>query len=745
MMNKKEAAVQQLIEEEEMASNDVAPMSDDELVSACTQEIAQGIGSDNASNNAEVSLPLSYYNARLPGMSARKARDKDSSAYVSDDLRAAVEATMAEIMPLFTTNNLGVFDPDGEDDIERAEVETALTNYLLFNEYNGYLILQELVKDVLLNRNCTAKVYWDERAQVTYETLDNVPGLAIQQVLQPQQDNERVEIVEQYVDGEEQTPIQPIMDPMTGLPAGISGGEVIETFSLKIKRTTLVGKPVIESVAPENIIVCGDHTSPILFDARFVAHEKVETASSLIQQGFDPAIVESLPEYNQGQESYSRTMDYADDYGSVDSSTKLIQVYECYTDIDYDGDGIAERRKVVIGGDNTLLSNEEWDRVPLVGGVGTIMPHAYQGVSLFDRLREIQDVKTPLIRAIVDSTKLSANPRIGVVTGEANLDDILTSSTGGIVRVTNPGAAFQFPNPEVGQSSYSLLGLMDEQRRERGGSAINTATSAQSISGDTAHGIERVMSAMELANSLVARTIGETVVKGIFITLHSIIKANRKDPINARIGGKWVNSTPSEWKTRPNVRIQMGSSYAQNQRQAAIMREIVQTQGMLAQTGSVLFSEEKLYDALTDGARFAGINSPERYYVDVTSPEGQQAKQQQDQQKQQEKQKMDEAQQTMMQGQQMLAQAEMLKGQADMQANQVKVQNEKLKAEIQGLKELANANQKSAELEFDYAKLYLDNQLKKEENESKQALELTKLELEAGRDLNAEMESNEIV
>jgi hypothetical protein len=61
------------------------------------------------------------------------------------------------------------------------------------------------------------------------------------------------------------------------------------------------------------------------------------------------------------------------------------------------------------------------------------------------------------------------------------------------------------------------------------------------------------------------------------------------------------------------------------------------------------------------------------------------------------------------------------------------------------LKELANANQKSAELEFDYAKLYLDNQLKKEENESKQALELTKLELEAGRDLNAEMESNEIV
>jgi hypothetical protein len=739
MMNKKEAAVQQLIEEEEMASNDVAPMSDAELVSVCTQEISQGLGGENGSDNQEISLPLEYYNARLPGISARKARDRDSSVYVSDDLRSAVESTMAEIMPLFQTNELGVFDPVSEEDVEQAEVETALSNHLFFTEYSGYLILQELVKDALLNRNCTAKVYWDERGEVSYEELDGIPAMAIPQVLQPQQENESVELVEQEVDG--QVEIPPMIDPITGMPADM--GQVIETYRVKIKRIKMIGKPVIESIAPENLVVGSDHHSPVLFDARFVAHSKVETASSLIAQGFDPEVVKKLPDYNSGQESsYARSNS---DYGSVDDSTMLIQVYECFINIDFDGDGLAERRKVVIAGDDTLLSNDVCDHTPLVGGVGTIMPHAYEGVSLFDRLKGIQDVKTNLIRSVIDSTALSANPRIGVVTGEANLDDILSSSTGGIVRVTNPGAAFQFPNPEVGQSSYSLLSMMDAQRQERGGSAISTANAAQSVSGDSAHGIERVMSAMELANTLIARTIAETVVKGIFITLHAVIKANMKSPVNARIGGKWVNSTPAEWKDRPVVRVQMGNSHAKNQQMAGVMNQIAQVQGMLAQAGSVLFSEEKQYDALTDGAKYSGVTTPERYYVDITSPEGQQAKQQQTQQKQQEKQKMDEAQQTMMQGQQMLAQAEMLKGQADMQANQVKVQNEQLKAEIQGLKELANANQKSAELEFDYAKLYLDNQLKKEENESKQALELTKLELEAGRDLNAEMESNEIV
>ena len=68
---------------------------------------------------------------------------------------------------------------------------------------------------------------------------------------------------------------------------------------------------------------------------------------------------------------------------------------------------------------------------------------------------------------------------------------------------------------------------MNEQRKERGGSAVgmaNTANAAVGQGGD--HTMERVMSSMELTNSLIAKSMGETIIRGIFIELHKLIREN---------------------------------------------------------------------------------------------------------------------------------------------------------------------------------------------------------------------------
>ena len=725
---------------------EVIRLSDSEVVGIVTEELARGIGGTTNLETTDISLALDYYLARFPGMSKRKAKDPQASRYVSTDVMDGIEATMSEIMPMFADEQLALFNPSGEQDIEQAELESSLINYLFINEYNGYIVLQDLIKDALLNRNCIAKAYWDERAVVEYEVHDNLPAMGLQQVLQPKAPKQQVEIVEQYVDGQQQ--IQPQNQQQAAMQM-IVGPWVEETFSVKIKRTTLIGKPVIDTIAPENIIVCSDLRSPLTHDARFIAHRKIETASSLIEQGINPEIVNNLPSYTDTLENYSRNVTYNNDYQSADESTDLKEVYECYILLDVDGDGIAERRKILIGGDNTLLLNEEWSGIPLIGGVATMVPHAYEGVSLFDRLKPVQDAKTPIIRAIIDGTLLASNPRIGVVTGQVNMDDIITSVTGGVVRADNSGAVFQLPNPEVPQSSYQMLGFMDEQRREKGGSAIGTANMAQNISGDSAHAVERTMSAMELSNALIAKTIAETVIRGLFIHLHKIIRENYQTEITAKIGGKWVSSYPNTWQTRANVTIQVGSSQGERRRKSAVMDKIVMAQAQLAAQSSVLFSEEKLFDAISDGAKLDGIPNPERYFVDVTSPEGQQIKQQKDQETAQEKQKMDDLQAKMAKAQQDIANAELMKGQAALQSQQAKLQVEATKAQsdqhklqsdnvIAGLQlELDNAKnditaaKASAEIQFKYAQL-----------ESEQALKLTEMELTAAKDLSEQYEEN---
>lgn len=717
-------------------------MEESEIVSVVMQELSQGVGGIGNEQATEVSRALDYYLARLPAPNTRKRKDNNASNYVSTDVMDAIEATTAEIMPMFADEQLALFNPSQESDVDQAELESNMLNYLFINEYDGYMVLQSLVKDALLNRNCAIKVAWDERAVVAYENYDHLTTMGVNIVMQPNEPDEQVDVIEQGVDGEE--PIQPVSTEQAIL---MELGEVPsfeETYMLKIRRTRLVGSPDITSIAPEELIVASDLKSPLIHDARFVAHAMMDDTSSLIAQGFDPEIVKQLPAYSDSINSDSRDINYTNDNQSASDTTRLIQIYDCYIKLDVDGDGIAELRHIILGGMNTLLLNEPVDSMPIIGGCATMIPHAYQGVSLFDRLKSIQDAKTPLVRSIIDGTLLATNPRLGVVNGQANIDDILTSVTGGLVRAENANAVFAIPNPEVPQSSYQMLGFMDAQRSEKGGSAITTATAAQSISGDSAHAVERTMSAMELSNALVGKTIAETVVRGLFLQLHRIVKRNYKGAISAKIGGQWVQSDPSSWRDRANVTIQVGSSQGERRRRSGVMTKIGTVQAQLAAEGSVLFSEEKLYDTLADGARLDGVSNPERYYVDPGSREGQQAKQSQEKQSQEDKAKQDEMQTQMIEAQQQLAQAELMKGQAVLQSQQAKLMVEQAKIEITQQK-LDSANVIAVlNIELDQAKQDLDTakatgelEFRYHELETKAGLELTKMEVRANENVDS--------
>jgi len=91
-----------------------------------------------------------------------------------------------------------------------------------------------------------------------------------------------------------------------------------------------------------------------------------------------PIIVNRLSEYNSNVENISRGREPEEyDYTSAHESTRLVRIFECYINVDYDGDGIAERRKVILG-NNEVMANDEWNEVAMIGGVSIIMPHKYK-------------------------------------------------------------------------------------------------------------------------------------------------------------------------------------------------------------------------------------------------------------------------------------------------------------------------------------------------------------------------------
>jgi len=733
-------------EEEEV----MPPMSDDELVSICMKEISNGTGGSlNSDSEENIALPLEYYFGKRPAISKTKAKDENASRYISQDVMDGVEATVAEIMPTFVGDMVAVFKPEDDRDEDQSRLESEMVNYLFFEEYDGHTIIQTALKDSLLHRNCTAKVFWDERTQVKYEEFENVPEMALQQLLQPTEEGEEIEVVEQEMIREGNTEkLQMVQmaseaDPEMAQMAAQKNPQSIQMammeaqsmFNIKIKRTRVVGRPVVESLPPESVVVSGDHKSPVLQTARFAAYEGIQTASDLIEQGFDPDIVESLSGFTDTITDLSRSRNADElDYESAHESTRQIQVYECYLQVDFDGDGIAEFRKCIIS-NNQLLSNDTIESTELVGGTTQILPHKYRGVSLFDRLKAVQDAKTPVVRAVIDGSLLAATQRIIVETGAVNIDDLLTSRTGGVVRADNVQSVLPVPNPEVPQSTYSMLSYMDQQRSERGGSAVSTASQAQQVAGDTAHGIERAMSAMELNNAHIARTFGETFIRSLFVALHKVIKENFKGQITSKVNGRWISTMPEEWKDRTSVTVHIGSSSAERARMAGVMNTVVMLQRELLAQGSTLTNEVMAFKAITDSIKMSGIKNPERYMLDPESPEGQQASQQAAQAKQQAEQEAKAKEQLMIQSQVDLAKAENIKGMADIEANKVKLETERAKLasdnEIASLKIKIQHMQFNEEQFSDGIKFSAD-----------QAIKVAELELEAGRDMSKQISDN---
>src|SRR3546814_14159607 len=63
------------------------------------------------------------------------------------------------------------------------------------------------------------------------------------------------------------------------------------------------------------------------------------------------------------------------------------------------------------------------------------MPYKVIGLSFYDLMEDLQRIKTALTRQVLDNVYLTNNPMKEVVAGRVNLDDLLNTKIGGIVRV----------------------------------------------------------------------------------------------------------------------------------------------------------------------------------------------------------------------------------------------------------------------------------------------------------------------
>jgi hypothetical protein len=672
-------------------------MDNNTLKGILEAEIDNSLGFIETETTDERRKALEYYNREPYGNEV-----EGRSSIVTGEVAEVVDGALPQLLRVFTQSDEMVrFEPKGAGDEEKAKQATEYVNWVLNHDNSGVILFHNWFKDALLQKNGIVKVYWDEKTDVTKEKYEGLNEEELTMLLADQE----VEVVSQ--DMEEIMPAS--IDPMSGMPMA-----AVYSYNVKLKRTEKNGKVLVENVPPEEFLI--SKKARTIGDAPFVAHRKLTTRSELVAMGFDKKKVANLPSYSDLTYSEERIARFdrgemPDEQSSLDHSMQDVQVMECYLKVDMDDDGIAELRKIVYAG-NEILDNEEVDFVPFASICPIPMPHKFFGHSLADRATDLQLIKSTVTRQILDNLYLTNNSRMGVVEGQVNLDDMLTVTAGGIVRMKNPNAIVPLSVPPTASQSFPMLQYLDQVQAKRTG--VNDAQQGLDpaiLQNTTATAVAAMQSAAAGKIEMVARIFAETGVKDLFEKILQLLCKYQDKARVIRLRGKYVSIDPREWVNGFDISINVGLGTGNKQEQMAMVAMVLQKQEQILGTqgfNNPLVTLTQYRQTLGRFIEAAGYKDSSEFFKEI-SPELEQAiANPQPQQA-----PVDPAVQAYMAQAQAQMQIEQAKAQQEMALSQQKaeadvmLQQQKAQAEIQLKREKA-----MADLELKTAEFQAEAQLK---------------------------------
>jgi len=670
-----------------------------ELKSVIETEIENALGYLETETTEERRKALDYYNRVEYGNEV-----EGRSRIVTGEVAEVVDSALPPLLRVFTQGDEIIrAEPQGAGDEETAKQVTDYLNYVFYRDNPGFHILNIWFKDALLQKNGIVKIWWDDEKDVVTESYENLSAEEVALMLA----DESVEIVEQ-----EEIPIgevpQVTQDPVTGQP--VQTVVPVFAYNVKVKKVKKWGQIRIDNVPPEEFLI--SKKARAISDSPFCAHRRLTTRSELIAMGFQKKVVEQLPTYNELTYTPERVARYSqgeqpEDNPTLDHSMDEIETYECFIRADVDGDGIAELRRVFYAGDE-ILEDDAIDYNPFASLCPIPMPHKFFGHSLADRAMDLQLIKSTITRQILDNLYLTNNARVMAVDGQVNLDDLLTVTPGGIVRVKNPQAVAQLNVAPVAAQSFPMLEYLDQVLQKRSGiNQMSQGLDANILQNTTAAAVAAMQNIAAGRIELIARTFAETGVKDLFVKiLHLVCKYQDKARI-VRLRGKFVSIDPRQWKTQYDIQINVGLGTGTREQQLAMLAMVLQKQEQLLGAGALgqaLVGPEQYRSTLGKFVESAGFVDTNEFFKPIGEgqPQMQQAAPQ-----------PDPATQALMAQTQAQVQASQAKAQADIQVQQMKAQadiqlaREKAAAEIQLAREKAEAT-----LQLKIAEFQAEAQLK---------------------------------
>ena len=571
----------QIIEEQNIENGGMTQVELQGVVRASITDAVKYIDDEVSPDRA---LATEYYRGEPFG------NEEDGRSSVVD---MTVRDTVQKIMPallrvFFSTDKVVEFMPVTGADVAYASMATDYVNHVLTKDNNLFMELQSCWQDALVRKVGILKFFWEDNQKQEGYTLTGIP----EEALVALQSDPELEI-------------NVVSNMMGDFP----------TYNVLVNYKSKTGRVRVKSLPCEEFIINREATS--LEDAILTGHRKMATVSELVLMGYDFDFVygksSGTDELQTNVERRERTnkLDYS---YRTDDSTRLVEYVEAYIKIDWDNDGVAELRKICcMGDDYEIVNNEPFDKPPFATFCPSPESHVFFGQSIFDLVGDLQKIKSNVLRNSLDSLSMSIHPRVAVVEGQVNVDDVLNTEVGAVIRQSQPGAVTPFNLPFVGKEAFPMLGYLDALKEGRTGiSAASQGLDAENLQSTTAVAVNATIKGAQAQIEMIARVFAETGMKELFSGVLKLIVQHQDYERIIRLRDSLTPIDPRPWNSNMDVSINVPLGAQSDAEKAESLAAITKKQEEIIQKfgpNNPLVSLEQYRNSISARINLAGFKN----------------------------------------------------------------------------------------------------------------------------------------
>jgi hypothetical protein len=536
-----------------------------------------------------------YGNLPLPPGSGEDEEYVNRSSIVSTDARDTVMSILPSLIRIFAASEHTVyFQPRTDASTDMADQATDYVKYVFWEDNDGFMVLHSVFKDAMSAKYGVVEVSTDNEEEVTEKTFQNITQEQYQFILSEAPD---VEVVE--------------------LEGGEDGTIDLVTFRY------LKSKPMhkCEAFPPEEFRIA--RTAKDIHTAQLIGRERLATVSELVKKGLDE---DFLADYLTNSIQYSEER-YIRNPATTESQTVSdgIQWGEYYIRIDADGDGIDELRYICTVGNNFEIVHDVvvQDHKYAVFSMDP-RPHTVVGDDAVDLTKDVQKIKTNMLRGNLDNLAEANNPRTVINELLTNVEDALNDEVGAVIRTRgDPNTAVAFSKvPYVGADILENMAYMDNIRASRTGiSEASKGLDPKALQSTALTGIDAIVSGAQERIELIAYLLANTGMKRMFKLLLREITNNPNPERTIQLRGKWVTVNPSLFDADMKVGINPTLGKGTDIIRLQALQEVKQTQMMIIEKwgpDNPSCGPIEFMNTMEDLLAIANIKNTQRYFKKIT-------------------------------------------------------------------------------------------------------------------------------